>query len=35
VLCYLSRPEEAALPPGPRTDAEGVGDGTSVIERTA
>jgi hypothetical protein len=35
VLCYLSRPGEQTLPPGPRTDAEGVGSGLSVVERTA
>lgn len=35
VLCYLNRPEEPTQPPGPRTDAEGVGSGASVVERTA
>jgi hypothetical protein len=35
VLCYLSRPEEATLPPGPRADADGVGNGLSAVERTA
>ena len=35
VLCYLSGPEEEALPPGPRADAEGVGSGASAVERTA
>jgi len=35
VLCYLSRSDEDAAPPGPKTDADGVGSGTSAAERTA
>jgi len=35
VLCYLDRTGPVSRPTGPATDAEGVGAGTSVFERTA
>ena len=35
VVCYRQRQDHGALPAGPRTDAETVGGGNSVFERTA
>ncbi|MFZ0788592.1 MAG: PEP/pyruvate-binding domain-containing protein [Chromatiaceae bacterium] len=34
VLCYMSCSGESEPPPGPRTDADGIGAGLSEIERT-